>query len=172
MIDKKYWENKLKDLSFDELKEVTTIINKLKKKVDTREEFIDLLKRYQEKYPNAKYFCTGSAWKGAWESEGEWGTEDWDSVWSLDELYDELYDDKDGGDIKIFKNFKNKDEWNNALLNEYLNYKEFNKEMNKSLHKPNWSLNDAEGLNNGETMYEFIEISTGKKYYLYTNQYG
>ena len=44
--------------------------------------------------------------------------------------------------------------------------------MNKSLHKPNWSLNDAEGLNNGETMYEFIEISSGKKYYLYTNQYG
>ena len=26
--------------------------------------------------------------------------------------------------------------------------------------------------NNQKTMYEFIEISTGKKYYLYTNQYG
>lgn len=171
-MDKKYWESELQNLSLDELKEVTTIINKLKKQADTRIEFTDLLKKYQEKFPKAKYFCTGNAWKGAYECEGEWGTEEWDEVWNLDNLYDELFDDKDGGDIKIFKGLNNKEEWDNVLLNGYLDRKEFNKEMNKSLHKPSWSLNDAEDLNNGETMYEFIEISTGKKYYLYTNQYG
>ena len=37
MIDEKYWEDQLGNLSFDELKEVTKVINRLKKN--------DLLKR-------------------------------------------------------------------------------------------------------------------------------
>ena len=182
MIDKKFWEGELENLDMEELKEVTKLVNKYKKLADTREEFMDVVKRWAEKYPQAKYFFTGNAWKGAYECEGEWGVRDWTSTYNLEDIWDELIDyveeeDQDHGDVEILDEFDNKEDWKNSILNFYIkendkDYKQFDKEFNDSKHKPVWKIEDAENLYNGEDMYEFIDIKTKKKAYLYTSQYG
>jgi hypothetical protein len=173
MIDEKYWEDQLGNLSFDELKEVTKVINRLKKKVDTREEFIEVLRHWQKRYPEAKYFCTGRAWKGAYESSSEFGADNWDYI--DEDLLDRLYRqfDKDAsGDPKFMKQFKDVNEFFSVCLNIYIiGDKDFRKEVNSSLHKPNWSDGDAHDLYEGEAMYEFIDIKTGKTITLYENAY-
>ena len=173
MIDEKYWEDQLGNLSFDELKEVTKVINKLKKKVDTREEFIEVLRRWQKRYPEAKYFCTGRAWKGAYECSSEFGADNWDYIYedTLDRLYSQF--DKDASDDpKFMDQFKDVNEFINVCLNTYvIADKDFRKEVNASLHKPNWSDGDAHDLYEGESNYEFINIKTGKSIYLSENAY-
>ena len=173
MIDEKYWEDQLGNLSFDELKEVTKVINKLKKKVDTREEFIEVLRRWQKKYPEAKYFCTGRAWKGAYECSSEFGADNWDYIDEdiLDRLYCQ-FDKNASDDPKFMNQFKDANEFINVCLNTYIIAdKDFRKEFNASLHKPSWSDGDARGLYGGETMYEFINIKTGKSISLSENAY-
>lgn len=173
MIDEKYWEEQLGNLSFDELKEVTKVIDKLKKKLDTREEFIEVLRRWQKKYPEAKYFCTGCAWKGAYECSSEFGANNWNYIYEyiLDRLYNQF--DKDASDDpKFMDQFKDVNEFFNICLNIYIiRDKDFKKEVNASIHKPNWSDGDARDLCEGETMYEFINIKTGKSIYLSENAY-
>lgn len=173
MIDKKYWEEQLGNLSFDELKEVTKIINKLKKKVDTREEFIDVLKRWQSKFPEAKYFCTGRAWKGAYECSSEFGVDNWDDIDEdlLCRLYNN-FDSNSNDDSKFMKQFKTPDDFTYTCLNSYaIDDKDFRKEVNASVHKPSWSDEDAHDLCEGEAMYEFIDIKTGKTFCLFENAY-
>lgn len=173
MIDEKYWEEQLGNLSFDELKEVAKVINRLKKKVDTREEFIEVLKRWQNKYPEAKYFCTGYAWKGAYECSSEFGADNWDYIDedTLDRLYNQ-FDKNASDDPKFMDQFKDANEFINVCLNTYIIAdKDFRKEVNASLHKPSWSDGDARGLYEGESNYEFINIKTGESIYLSENAY-
>lgn len=182
MIDTKFWEEQLQILDMEELKEVTKLVNKYKKAADTREEFIDVLKRWAKKFPNAKYFCTGRAWKGAYECEGEWGANSWFDTYNIDDIYDELIDfieenDDNHGDIDILSAFNSAEEWKNSILNFDIknntnDRKQFEKEFQDSKHKPTWSISDAEDLSNGDNMYEFIDLTTGEKKYLYTNDYG
>ena len=173
MIDEKYWEEQLGNLSFDELKEVTKVINKLKKKVDIREEFIEVLRRWQNKYPEVKYFCTGRAWKGAYECSSEFGADNWDYIDEdiLDTLYRQF--DKTASDDPNFMNqFKDANEFINVCLNTYvIDDKDFRKEVNASVHKHNWSVEDAHDLYEGESNYEFINIKTGESIYLSENAY-
>lgn len=173
MIDEKYWGDQLGNLSFDELKEVTKVINKLKKKVDTREEYIDVLKRWQSKFPEAKYFCTGRAWKGAYECSSEFGADNWDYIDEdiLDGLHSQ-FDKNTSDDPKFMKQFKDANEFINACLNTYvIDDKDFRKELNASVHKHNWSDGDAHDLYAGEAIYELINIKTGESIYLSENTY-
>ena len=173
MIDEKYWEDQLGNLSFDELKEVTKVINRLKKKVDTREEYIDVLKRWQSKFPKAKYFCTGRAWKGADECSSEFGADNWDYIDEdiLDGLHSQ-FDKNTSDDPKFMKQFKDANEFINACLNTYvIDDKDFRKELNASVHKHNWSDGDAHDLYEGESIYELINIKTGESIYLSENTY-
>lgn len=174
-MDKEFWKKQLENLDEKELNEVSKIIEKYKKDINKREELIDVLKRYAEKFPSVKYFCTGCAGKGAYECEGEWDYNEWNQVYRLNDLWDELVDtdeNEDRGNVEILQEFKNGEEWENSCLNNYVKAdKQFNKDFNNALHKPTWSFDDADGLENGEDMYEFIEIATGEKKYLYTSSY-
>lgn len=175
MFDKEFWNENLQSLDEKELKEVQKLVNKYLKSVDKREEFSEVLRRFAQKYPNARYFCTGSAGKGAYESEGEWYTNNWNELWNVKDVWDELVDtdeDEERGDVEILSQFETTEDWENALLNEYVKGdKEFKKAFDNSKHKPKWSVSDAEDLYNGETIYEFIDIKTGESKYLYTSQY-
>lgn len=183
MIDKKYWKEKLQNLSNEELNEVAELLNDCKVNVNDKEDFTDVIKRFATKYPDVKYFCTGSAGKGAYESEGEWDVRDWRGQWYLQDLWEELVDYNDltekeqenelaGGDVEILLPYNSNEEWNKVILNDYVRTDdEFIQAFNNSIHKPDWDLNDANDLYNGVTMYEFIEIETGEKKYLYTCAY-
>ena len=176
MIDREHLENELSGLSLEDLKEVSKIINKMKKTNDNREEFIDVLKRWREKFPNAKWFYTGGAWKGAYECSGEWGTDDWYDTDKMEELY-ELKDENpdDHGAVDILDEFDTFDDFKKALLNISLDgcnrdtRQMFEDEMTRSKHAPKHKLTDAEDLYSGEAMCEFINIETGEKKYLYYN---
>lgn len=45
------------------------------------------------------------------------------------------------------------------------------KEFDDSRHKPVHKISDAEDLYNGEEYYEFIDLDTEDKKYLYTSEY-
>lgn len=186
MFEKEYWENQLKDLDLNDLNELGKLINKFKKNIDKRPEFIEVLKKWQKKYPETKLFYCGGAGKGAYECEGEWSVYNWLDI--RHSTYDMLYDlteyepeDEEYeyiGDIELLKQFNNVEEFENACLNNYIKTaydnserKEFENDMKNSKHAPHYILADAEDLCNGETFYEFIDIETGKTYCLYTNAY-
>ena len=172
MIDKEFWEYKLKGLSFEELTEVEKIVNNFKENASSKEEFIDVLKRWKEKYPDAKYFCTGYTWKGAYECEGEWGIGEWNECY---DCYDNIYrnyDLHDSGTKAFIKRFNNSEEFKKVCLNTYIDGdKEFEQDVENSLHAPSWDLEDAEYNNNGETCYTFINIETGEGFTLSTSDY-
>lgn len=173
MISKKYWKEQLSNLSCKELQEISKIIDELKEKANTKEEFINVLKRWQSKFPEAKYFCTGYAWKGAYESSSEFGAENYDRIHEY--LLCRLYNDFDpdlNDDPKFMKQFKTPDDFTYACLNPYvMDNKSFLKEVNSSLHKPKWNSDDAQDLCEGESLYGFIDIKTGKTFYLSENAY-
>ena len=181
MIDKKFWENQIKNLDAKELEEIEKIIEKYKENADSREEFIDMLKRFAAKYPQCKYFITGSAWKGAYECEGEWGTTEWSNTYNIESIWNELIDyadekDENHGDVEILLSFNSEEEWENSILNIELKKtsktsKEFDKALDGCIHAPVWELDDAEGLDNGDTLYELIDLKTFEKKYLCTNAY-
>lgn len=172
MIDKKYWKDELKGLSYDELSEIEKIINELKKKASSKEEFIEVLRRWQKKYPTVKYFCTGNSWKGAWECEGEFGVEDWQESYDCCERIYNNYEVNDKDTKNFVKKFKSLEEFEETCLNNFIdNDKQFEKDVNNSLHAPKWDSGDAEYNNNGETIYEFIDIKTGKTFELITSAY-
>lgn len=181
MMDKKFWENQIKNLDANELEEVEKIIKKYKENADSREDFTDVLKRFGVKYPQCKYFITGSAWKGAYECEGEWGTTEWDDTYNIDSIWNELIDyaeenDEEHGDIEILLQFESVEEFEKSILNIELKKtneiaKEFDKALDKCIHAPIWDVSDAEDLNNGDTMYELVDLNTFEKKYLYTNAY-
>ena len=186
MFEKKYWENKLKDLDLNDLNELSKLITKFEKEVDKCPEFLDVLKEWKKKYSNAKYFYCGGAGKGAYECEGEWSIYNWyninnskyDILYDLKETYgpeDEEYENF--GDMQLLEQFNSLKEFKNACLNSYLTYeneadrKQFENDINNAKHVPHYTLKDAEDLYNGETFYEFINIETGEKYCLYTSAY-
>lgn len=185
MIDKKFWEDKFKILDKTELQEVQKILTQCLIEVDAKEDFIDVLKRFAAKYPQCKYFITGSAWKGAYECEGEWGTSDWDHSCiygdDIDDIWNNLIDyaeekNIDHGDIEILLQFESLIEFKKSILNYYLEYnsdeyKDFRNALSKCTHAPVWELDDAEGLNNGDTLYELVDLNTFEKKYLCTNAY-
>ena len=131
---------------------------------------------WREKFPNAKWFYTGGAWKGAYECSGEWGTDDWYDTDKMEELY-ELKDENpdDHGAVDILDEFDTFDDFKKALLNISLDgcnrdtRQMFEDEMTRSKHAPKHKLTDAEDLYSGEAMCEFINIETGEKKYLYYN---
>ena len=186
MFEKKYWENLLKDLDLNDLNKLSELINKFKKEADKRPEFLNVLKEWQKKYPDAKIFYCGGAGKGAYECEGEWHTYDWTdlhdttyrTLFKFKEVYgpgDEEYEN--GGNVELIEKFDNIEEFKNTCLNSYLTYKneadrkQFEKELKNAKHVPHYTLKDAEDLYNGDTFYEFINIETGETYCLYYNAY-
>lgn len=184
MIDEKKWEQDLKDLNLDDLKQLSKIINKLKKTFDEREEFIDVLKRWQKKYPGTKYFYSGGAGKGAYESSGDWWTNDWYEVYNMEEVFDiKDYENwRDHGDVDILDEFETFEDFKKSIINfNILNYdndgdknssNEFSKEMNKSKHVPKNKLTDAEDLCNGDNTYKFINIETGETKTIVVTEWG
>lgn len=181
MINDEYWKDQLQNLDLEELKEVENLINEYKKLANTREEFIDVIRRWAKKYPNAKYFFVGGAWKGAYDCEGEWGVRDWSEIHTLEDVWEELIEyaeenDDDYGHVEILSQFNLSEEWKNSILNFYIDknkddFKQFTKEFNDSRHKPVHKISDAEDLYNGEASYEFIDLETEDKKYLYTHEY-
>ena len=178
MDNKDYWREELRDLSAAELNEVIEVANELKASSGGREEFMDMLKRWKEKYPKAKYFYTGGEWKGDYECRGDWGAYTWMDVPHYGTLYELRGMDKDdltfysesGGDIEILDEFETLDDFKAAVLNTYLDDPEFNQfeeEFDASLHAPIHKTMDAEDLENGDIRYEFMDIETGLKFYLY-----
>lgn len=176
MIDKEYWKEELSHFDTDELNELTEVINELKKASGEREEFIDVLRRWREKFPNAKWFYTGGVWKGAYECSSEWGTDWWYDTDKMEELYElKGGNPDDHGYVDMLDEFDTFDDFKKALLNLSLDgcdrdtRQTFEDEMYKSKHAPNHKLTDAEDLYSGEAMCEFINIETGEKKYLYYN---
>ncbi len=183
MINKKEWEERLKQFDGDELDEIAKIINKLKETVDDREEFLSVLRRYSQRYPDAYLFFTGYAGKGAYECEGEWYTGDWTEMCHK-VFYEDLFDSKGDKDNdkdlnNLLKNFKTSDDFINSILNIKLReagrdskiFKEFREDINNAKHVPTWKLEDADDLENGQDYYTFIDIRTGKTYGYTTNTY-
>lgn len=182
MVNRIDWECKFNNLDINELTEIENILLECKRTVDNREEFIDMLKRFAAKYPQCKYFITGSAWKGAYECEGEWGTTEWNNTDNIESIWNELIDyanekDEEHGDIEILLPFNSEEEWENSILNIELKKtnkmaKEFDKALDGCIHAPVWELDDAEDLNSGDTLYELIDLKTFEKKYLCTNEYN
>lgn len=177
MFNVEFWENQLKDLSIDELNEVKKLINKFKKEKDTREEFMDVLKRWKEKFPNAKYFYTGAEWKGAYECSGEWGTNAWFDFDDFAESIYELNGTEDSDCKKLLDGCETIEDFKNTVLNTHIldggwsnpNRRQFDEETENSKHFPIHKLTDAQDLYNGDTCHEFINIETGEKVYVYTS---
>lgn len=168
----KEWEDELSDLSFDELSEIEKIVDKLKKTASTKEEFVDCLRRWAQKYPDAKYFCTGNSWKGGYESEGEWGVEEWQECYDCCDRIYRNYDSHDEDTKRFIKKFKSVEEFEKTCLNTYIDgNNQFEKDVEKSLHSPKWDVSDAEYNDNGQTCYIFIDIKTGKTFPLATSVY-
>ena len=171
MIDKNYWEEQLKKLNYEDLNEVARIVSKLKKETDTRPEFVDMLRKWRDKYPCVKYFYIGQCWKGDYECAGEWGTEDWTEYGNMDDMFDELKDygnEKNNGDVHILKEFEDFGEFENTIINTYVlkNYdsperKEFDQQMRKAKNVPKTKLTEAQDLYNGHIEYRFLDIETG-----------
>ena len=181
MINRIDWECKFNNLDINELTEIENILLECKQTVYNREEFIDMLKRFNSKYPQCKYFCVGYVSKGAYECEGEWNVRDWDEIYGIEYIWKEFIDyaedrDEEHGDVEILLDFNSQKEWENSIVNLFVNknksiYQEFKNSLCNCIHVPGLDLDDASSLNNGDTMYKFIEISTGEEKYLYTNEY-
>lgn len=172
MIDKEYWEDELKSLSYDELIEIEKIVNELKEKSLTKEELIDVLKRWKMNFPDAKYFCLGYTWKGAYECEGEWGAGQWQECYDCCDMIFRNYDSHDDGTKSFIKQFKTCEEFEKVCLNTYVDRNnEFENDIENALHVPVYNVEDAEYNNNGETCYEFINIETGERFSLSTSAY-
>ena len=182
MIDKEEWRKTLGNLDKDELEEVSKIIKELKKTSDNREEFLTVLRRYNQKYPEAYLFCTGSAGKGAWECEGEWGVDQWNDVYTdrLEEIYEEVdKNELDADERELLDRFETIEDFRKAFLNIKLNefgykskeYTEFEKDLKNAKHVPKWTYNDASDLSNGVSIYGVVDIRTGKYYYFTTSAY-
>lgn len=49
MINEEYWKDQLQNLDVEELKEVENLVNEYKKLANTREEFMDVIRRWAKK---------------------------------------------------------------------------------------------------------------------------
>ena len=166
MINKKEWEDKLKET------------------VDDREEFLSVLRRYSQRYPDAFLFFTGYAGKGAYECEGEWFTGNWIDMCYEDDFYERLFDSKGDKDNNkdlndLLDKFETSKDFTNSILNiklyenglDFKIMKEFIKDLENAKHVPRWKVGDAADLYNGQDYYTFIDIRTGKIYDYTTNTY-
>lgn len=175
MINEKDWEHNLKNLTKEELDQLQNVIDRLKSAVETRKEFIDVLREWKEKYPNVKYFYSGGIWKGAYECSGEVGAFDYDDMFcDVEEIFDlKGCDASQHGDIYILDQFDDIEEFKKALLNTYIldcddrSIREaFNKEMMDAKNSPNHTEAEAQDLYTGTNVCEFIDIDTGEKKYI------
>lgn len=166
MINEKDWEKILEKLDNDDLDQLARLIPKFKKKTQGREEFMDVLKRWKEKYPQAKYFYTGGASKGAYECSGDLMEHDWMDDNNLDDAYNQRGYTRNDPFMAKFKSFE---EFNESLLNTYLKesdevFNQFEDELNASLHAPEHEDVEAKDFSCGDTSFEFIDIETGDTY--------
>ena len=177
MFNEEVWKKQLQDLSNDELKQVEKLVTEAIANSDTREEFIDVLRRWKKKFPKAKYFYTGAEWKGAYECSGEWGTYEWTDIPDYEDLFSIKHNPDGDSEVEILEGFETYKDFENAVLNANIMnddidesvWRQFEKEINAAKNVPTHDLTDAQNLYNGDTRHEFIDIDTGISYELYTS---